>query len=62
MKKIKLAKTVVEAWATGRYKIEKETYDEKIKALKRKEGESGKKPRGKVPQEPENKPNSSDQL
>lgn len=61
LEKIKQAKAAVEARATERYKQEKEEYDKKIKARSEKEEKTGKKSRGKVPKEPENKPNQTDQ-
>jgi hypothetical protein len=61
LEKIKEAKAIVEARASERYKLEKEAYDQKMRARKQKEDESGKKPRGRMPVEPENKPNASDQ-
>ena len=61
LEKIKAAKAAVEARATERYKQEKEEYDKRIKARTEKEEKTGKKPRGKAPKEPENKPNESDQ-
>lgn len=61
LEKIKQAKAVVEARATERYKLEKEEYDKKVKARSETEVRTGKKPKGRVPKEPENKPNESDQ-
>ncbi|GLU57474.1 transposase [Dyadobacter frigoris] len=61
LEKIKQAKAAVEARASERYKQEKEEYDKKIKARSEKEEKTGKKPKGKVPKEPENKPNQTDQ-
>jgi transposase len=61
LEKIKQAKAVVEARANERYKQEKEEYDKKVKARSEKEEKTGKKPKGKAPKEPENKPNETDQ-
>jgi transposase len=61
LEKIKQAKAAVEARTTERYKQEKEEYDKKIKARSEKEEKTGKKSAGKVPKEPENKPNQTDQ-
>lgn len=61
LEKIKIARAAVEARAAERYKQEKEEYDKKIKARTDKEEKTGRKPKGKAPKEPKNKPNETDQ-
>jgi hypothetical protein len=61
LKKIKEAKAVVEARAAGRYEQEKQEYEQKQERRRKQEEETGKKPRGKAPKEPDSAPKQSDQ-
>ena len=62
LKVIKEAKAQIEQRAKERYEKEKALYDEKIKKREDKEKTSGKKPKGKVPKEPDNEPKPTDQI
>jgi hypothetical protein len=55
------AKAVLEARAKERYEQEKAEYDAKLKAREEKAKKSGKKPRGKAPEPPQEGPNPKDQ-
>jgi len=59
--KIQEAKKVIEERARERYEQEKEDYDRKMQQRKLKEERSGKKPPGRVPQEPSAEPRAKDQ-
>jgi len=61
LEKIKQAKAVVEARATERYKLDKESYDQKMEKREQQENQTGKKPRGKTPEPPSETPGGSDQ-
>lgn len=61
LEKIKLAKEVVEARAAERYKVEKKEYDQKMARRQEQEENTGKKPKGKIPKEPDSTPLASDQ-
>lgn len=61
LERIKEAKKVVEERATERYKKEKEEYEQKLQERQEKEKQSGKKARGKAPNEPVNVPDKKDQ-
>jgi transposase len=52
----------IEARAKERYNLEKQEFDEKMKVRADKEESTGKKSRGRPPQEPTDKPKSSDQV
>lgn len=59
--KIQEAKKVVEQRARERYIKEKQEYDKKMKRRRDKQDQSGRKPRGKAPLPPSDKPNAGDQ-
>lgn len=61
LEKIRQAKEVVEARAAERYALEKQEYDRKLARRKEHEEQTGKKPRGKVPKEPDSSPDKGDQ-
>jgi len=60
--KILQAKNVIEERAKERYENKKAEYDRKIKKRKLKEKKTGKKTRGRIPQEPKKEPNDKDQF
>lgn len=62
LKVIKEAKAQIEQRAKERYEKEKALYDEKLQKREEKEKLSGKKPKGKLPQEPVNEPKATDQI
>jgi transposase len=62
LKVIKEAKAQIEQRAKKRYEKEKALYDEKMKKREDKANSSGKKPQGKVPQEPSKEPKPTDQI
>lgn len=61
LEKIKEAKKVVEERATEHYKKERKEYEQKVQKREEKERQTGKKARGRVPQEPVNAPQQKDQ-
>lgn len=61
LEKIRQAKEVVEARAAERYALEKQEYDKKLARRREHEEQTGKKPRGKMPKEPDSSPNKGDQ-
>ena len=62
LKVIKEATAQIEQRAKERYEKEKALYDEKMQKREEKEKLSGKKPKGKLPQEPVNEPKPTDQI
>ena len=56
------AKKEIERRASQRYEQEKEAYDKKISERKAKAKQTGKKPRGRTPKQPEPGPNKTDQV
>jgi transposase len=60
--KIQEAKRVIEERAKERYEQDKEKYDHKMRQRKLKEEKTGKKTPGRIPQEPNEKPNDKDQF
>ena len=62
LKVIKEATAQIEQRAKERYEKEKALYDEKMQKREEKEKLSGKKPKGKVPKEPDNEPKPTDQI
>lgn len=61
LEKLKEAKQVLEQRAAQRYEEEKEAYDGKVKERKAKEEQTGKKPRGRFPEPPQQGPLPKDQ-
>lgn len=61
LEKIKQAKAVVESRAAARYQAEKQEYEQKLERRRKKEEDTGKKPRGKAPKAPDSAPKESDQ-
>jgi len=61
LEKIKEAKKVVEQRATERFQKEREEYEQKVQKREEQERQTGKKARGRAPQEPVNAPQQKDQ-
>ncbi len=61
LEKIKQAQAVVEARTQARYQEEKQEYEQKLERGRKKEEDTGKKPRGKAPQAPDSAPKERDQ-